>query len=219
MGSVAVIPAYNEANTVAEVVRRCLKYVDEVIVVDDGSHDNTAERAEKAGAKVVRLERNTGKANAVREGIRHARGYTEIFILDADLQHLPEEIPVLREKLKNHELVVGSRFIKKAEGMPLKNRISNRLVSILMSFLLKQKITDPQSGFRALKGECAEKLELKAERYALEHIMLLEAKKKGFRIAEAPISTVYGREKSYIHPIRDTLIVVYYILRFILRGS
>lgn len=217
MGSVAVIPAYNEQESIAEVVRRCLNHVDEVIVVDDGSQDRTAEKAIEAGARVVRLERNTGKANAVREGLKLARGYSEVFILDADLQHLPEEIPILRAQLKANDLVVGSRFLKKAQGMPLKNRISNRLVSILMSLLMGQRITDPQSGFRALRGSCAEKLELRAERYALEHIMLLEAKKKGFRIAEAPISTVYGREKSYIRPFKDTLIVVYYILRFILR--
>jgi len=198
-------------------VAETLKYVDKVVVVDDGSTDNSSELAERAGAEVIRLERNTGKANAVREGLKLCSGYDAVVIMDGDGQHLPEEIPVLLEELRSSDLVIGSRFHKDVKNMPLKSKISNKVASLLMSLLAGQKITDPQSGFRAIRGERVRELELKAERYALEHIMILEAKRKSFRIAEAPITTIYGAEKSYIHPFRDTLIVIFNILKFLLR--
>jgi glycosyltransferase involved in cell wall biosynthesis len=215
----AVIPVYNEERTIGGLVRRVLRHVDEVVVVDDGSEDRSAELAREAGAKVIRLERNTGKANALRRGFAEVRSYDVVVTLDGDGQHSPEEIPALVECIRRGgDLCIGSRFLRGIESMPLQRRLSNRLTSWIISALAGQRITDPQSGFRALRGSRLHELELRAERYAIEHVMILEAARRGMRIGEVPISTIYGEEKSHIHPVKDTLRVIYYILRFLLRG-
>jgi glycosyltransferase involved in cell wall biosynthesis len=215
----AVIPVYNEEKTIEFLVRRTLKFVDKVVVVDDGSSDASAARARAAGAQVISLGKNTGKANALREGFKAVRDYDVVVTLDGDLQHSPGEIPALLECIqKGNDLCIGSRFLSGSEGMPLQRRLSNRLTSLIISMLAGKRISDPQSGFRAIRGDKLAQLELRAERYAIEHVMILEAARKGFKIGEVPISTIYGEEKSYIHPLKDTLRVVYYILRFLVRG-
>ncbi len=215
----AVIPVYNEEKTIAFLVRRAMSYVDKVVVVDDGSTDASAARAKEAGAHVVSLGRNTGKANALRQGFKEVQGYDVVVTLDGDMQHSPEEIPDLVECIRRgSDLCIGSRFLAGAAQMPLQRRLSNRITSMIISLLAGQRITDPQSGFRAIRGDKLAQLELKAERYAIEHVMILEAARRGFKISEVPIATIYGEEKSYIHPVKDTLRVIYYILRFLVRG-
>ena len=215
----AVIPVYNEERTIAELVRRTLRYVDKVVVVDDGSTDESAAKARAAGAQVISRGKNTGKANALRQGFKAVQGYDVVVTLDGDAQHSPEEIPALVECIRRgRDLCIGSRFLSASDGMPLQRRFSNWLTSWLISILAGKRITDPQSGFRAVRGEKLAQLELKAERYAIEHVMLLEAARKGFKIGEVPISTIYAGERSHIHPVKDTLRVVYYILRFLARG-
>ena len=215
----AVIPVYNEEKTIEFLVRRTLRYVDRVVVVDDGSTDASAAKARAAGARVISLGKNTGKANALRQGFKEVCDYDVVVTLDGDLQHSPSEIPVLIECInRGNDLCIGSRFLSGNESMPLQRRLSNKITSWIISFLAGQRITDPQSGFRAIRGEKLAQLELKAERYAIEHVMILEAARKGFRIGEVPISTIYGEEKSYIHPVKDTIRVIYYIVRFLVRG-
>ncbi len=217
MKTVAVIPAYNAERTIGDVVRRTLKQVDAAIVVDDGSLDSTAEAAKGAGAVVIRHRRNMGKARALKTGFRNLPECDIVVMLDADLQHLPEEIPRLLEAVQDKcDLCIGSRFLAFPENMPTSCKISNKAAASLMSFLVKQRITDPQSGFRAVKKEKLDLLELKADRYSIEHIIVLEAASKGMRIAEVPISCVYGEEKSNIRPFRDTVRVAHNILRFVL---
>ena len=220
MRSVAVIPAYNEAGNVGEVARRASDFVDTVIVVDDGSEDNTSEIASENGAEVLRLEENCGKAKATKFGFSRCNGYDVVITLDGDLQHLPEEIPELIERIDGGaDLCIGSRFLGKGCRMPLANRISNRVVRTLINILTGLKITDPQSGFRALRAGKLGNLKIEAERYAIEHVMIIEAAGKGFEICEVPISCVYGNENSHIRPFRDSIRVAYDILRQILRGT
>jgi glycosyltransferase involved in cell wall biosynthesis len=217
----AIIPAYNEGEHIGEVVERAKRYVDHVIVVDDGSVDDTAERARLSGAEVIVSPKNEGKASAIKRGRERCKDFEAVIIMDGDLQHLPEEIPRLLECLEENDLCLGSRLLdsKKSVLMPLANRLSNKFASILISLLCGMKITDPQSGFRAIKMDKLMELELKAERYAIEHIMILEAAARGLRIKEVPISCVYGKEKTGIKPIRDTLRVTYYICAFMLRRA
>jgi len=217
MKSVALIPVLNEESSVAETVEDALHHVDRVVVVDDGCTDSTASVAEGAGAEVLCLGQNTGKANAVREGLKLTAGYENVVLMDGDGQHLPSEIPLFLEGLKSYDLVVGSRFLKGVEGMPFKSRVSNRVASRLLSSLAGESLTDPQSGFRAIRRSRLVAMELEADKYALEHIMLMEASRKGYTIGEVPISTVYGEEKSHISPLRDTLGVAFNILKFMLR--
>ena len=213
----AVIPAYNEAKAIGQVVKGARKIVDLVIVVDDGSIDKTAEIARTAGADVIVLKKNVGKARALKRGLKECRDYDTVVLLDGDLQHLPEEIPLLLDGLSNGgDLCLGNRFFSSYDSMPKMSVLSNRSASILMNFLTGQKITDPQSGFRAIRGDKLGLLELRAERYAIEHVMLLEAARKKFNIKEVPITCVYGDEKSDINPFKDTLKVIYHILRLLL---
>jgi glycosyltransferase involved in cell wall biosynthesis len=216
--NVAVIPAYCEEKTIKEVVLRTEKFVDRVIVVDDCATDNTFEEAKGTGAEVIRHEKNRGKAQALKTGFASLGKCDVVITLDGDLQHLPEEIPNLIAGIEEGaDLCIGSRFLSDTNCMPLSNRISNKIASTLLSVLAGQKVTDPQSGFRAIRWEALEKLKLPADRYAIEHIMILEAARKGFKIKEIPISCIYGGEKSHINPARDTVNVIYHILRFIIR--
>lgn len=213
----AVIPAYNEEKTIREIAERTKKFVDHVVVVDDGSTDGTFDEAKKAGVEVIRHEENRGKAAALKTGFARLGDYDIVITMDGDLQHLPEEIPVLLSGIEDGcDLCIGSRFLSNSNRMPILNKISNRITSILLSVLTRQKITDPQCGFRAIRREALEKLELAADRYAVEHIMTLEAARKGFKIREMAISCVYGGETSHISPIKDTVNVIYNVLRFIL---
>ncbi|MDI6654323.1 MAG: glycosyltransferase family 2 protein [Candidatus Hydrothermarchaeota archaeon] len=214
----AVIPVYNGEKTIRQVVKAAEKFVDKVIVVDDGSTDESAAEAKKTSAEVIVLQKNRGKAHALKTAFRRCKGYDVIIMLDGDAQHPPEEIPSLIKCIESgNDLCIGSRFYSDCRSMPFASKFSNKAASLLVSFLAGQKISDPQSGFRAMRGEKLEKLELRAERYAIEHIMILEAARKKFKIAEVPISCVYGEEKSGVRPVRDALKVAYHILRFLAR--
>lgn len=217
MNSAVIIPAFNEAKTIGEVVKESKNIVDYVVVVDDGSEDDTAREASKNGAEVIRVDVNSGKANAIRQGLRNCNGYDVVLLMDGDMQHSPSEIPQFISCIENGaDLCIGSRFLKKETPMPIINQISNTVARTLISFLAGQKISDPQSGFRAIKGSRISELDLKAERYAIEHIMILEASKKKFKICEVPISCRYEGEKSHINPVKDSLRVIYYLLKFYL---
>ncbi len=219
MRTAAVIPAYNEGEAIRKVVEQSTVQVDHVIVVDDGSKDATAKEAKAGGAEVISYSQNRGKAYALKKGFGRCSDYDVVVILDGDLQHGPEEIPQLLKCLEEgYDMCVGSRILSGNGEMPPSRRFSNWVASHIISFLIKQKITDPQSGFRAIKRPKLELLELNAERYAIEHVMLLEAAKKGLKIGEVPITCKYGDAESDIKPFRDTLRVVYYIARFLVRG-
>jgi len=220
MRSVAVIPAYNEARTIGEVVRRTRGFVDCVIVIDDGSKDGTAEAASEKGAEVLKLEENSGKANATKIGFSRCNGYDVVITLDGDLQHLPEEIPKLVECVEGGaDLCIGSRFLGGKVEMPLSNRLSNSVARVIINLLTGLRITDPQSGFRALRSGKLGELKIEAERYAIEHIMIIESARKGFNVSEVPISCIYGDENSHIRPLRDSMRVTYDILRHVFRRS
>ncbi len=203
----ALIPAYNCERTIGELVRRTKKYADHVIVVDDGSRDRTSAVAKRAGAKVVRLKENVGKATALRYGTTHVNDDILVF-LDGDLQHLPEEIPRLINALKTADVVVGSRFLESHASMPVHRRFTNRSVTTLTGILTGYNLTDAQSGFRAFGKEAINKLKWEGERYNIEIQTIFEARRHNLKIAEVPISTVYGSEKSYLEPVKHTVTLV-----------
>lgn len=205
---VAVIPAYNAERFVGQVVRRTRKFVGRVIVVDDGSVDDTAKVAKSAGAIVVRLEKNSGKANAIKKGVAATAGKADIIVLlDADLQHLPEEIPDLIRPVKNGkcDICIGSRFLGDYGRMPFHRRLTNRLTTFFTNRLTGYGLTDVQCGFRAIGPTAIAKLKFEGDRYTIETKMVLEAHDAGLRVREVPITTVYGGEVSYIKSGRHTL--------------
>lgn len=206
---VAVIPAYNAAKTVGQVVKRSKKFVDRVVVVDDGSRDETARVAKSAGALVVRLERNSGKASAIRRGVAEAlkTKVDTLVLLDADLQHLPEEIPRLVRPvaLGKCDICIGSRFLGNHRAMPIHRRLTNRATTSVTNAFTGHQLTDVQCGFRALGRRAISSLDFEGDRYTIEPNMVLEAREKGLRICEVPIKTVYEDSVSYIRSGRHTL--------------
>ncbi len=203
----AVIPAYCEEKHVGEVVRRTLAQLDHVLVVDDGSSDASAAGARAAGAEVAVHERNLGKGESIKTGLRYwlERGLRHVIILDADGQHLPEEIVrFLAAAPEGAGIIVGTRMNDVRE-MPLVRRIVNRWMSRQISGVCGQEVPDTQCGFRMLSAEVIPHLLSGAERFDYETEMLFVASREGFRIASVPISTVYSDEVSSIHPVRDTI--------------
>ncbi|WP_456326943.1 glycosyltransferase family 2 protein [Palaeococcus sp. (in: euryarchaeotes)] len=191
-----VIPAYNEANRIGTVLSEIPEFVDEIIVVDDGSEDNTSEVAKSFGVKTLRLEPNQGKGAAMREGVKEAMGDIIIF-MDADGQHKPDEIIKLVEPIVKDEadFVIGSRMIKAQGKRPLIRKVSNFLSTFLIRMKVGVDVKDTQSGFRAIKREFLPEIESK--RYEVETEILIKAVKKGARVKEVPVERIYGIETGH----------------------
>ncbi|HEY6205747.1 MAG TPA: glycosyltransferase family 2 protein [Chthoniobacterales bacterium] len=205
----AVIPAYNERVHIADVVRRTRAKIDNVLVVDDGSSDATAERAREAGAEVIVHPQNRGKGESIKTGLRYwlDRQIDFVIILDADGQHRPEEIErfvAAAVSAALPKLILGNRM-NDIQSMPLVRRIVNGYMSRKISRVCGQKIPDTQCGFRMVHRDLIPDLLNGAERFDYETEMLIVASRKGFRIESVPISTVYSDEVSSIHPVRDTI--------------
>lgn len=204
----AVIPAYREEKHIGDVVRRTRQQLDDVLVVDDGSDDQTAARAREAGADVIVHPQNRGKGESIKTGLRHwlDRQFDYVVILDADGQHLPEEIDrfVNAASTLDAQLFIGTRM-NDLSGMPPLRRVVNRYMSKRISRVCGQKIPDTQCGFRMLHRQLVPDVLGGADRFDYETEMLIFASRKGYRIESVPISTVYRDEVSSIHPIRDTI--------------
>jgi len=204
----AVIPAYLEEKHIGDVVRATLEQLDNVLVIDDGSADATAATARTAGAEVIVHPQNAGKGESIKTGLRHwlERNIIYVIVLDADGQHLPEEIGRFLESASSTraELLIGSRM-KDVGGMPLVSPLVNRYMSSKISGLCGQPIPDTQCGFRMVHRSLIPDLLGGAERFDYETEMLILASRKGCRIESVPITTVYSDEVSSIHPVRDTI--------------
>lgn len=207
MITVAVIPVYNERERIADVIRRTRQIVP-VIVVDDGSGDDSADRAERAGAEVIRFERNQGKSAALERGFAHAvaSGADAAVTLDGDGQHRPEEIPLfMGAALDGADVVVGTRMTD-VRDMPTVRLWTNWTTSRIVSWLARARLTDSQSGYRLFRSEVLRTVKVTADRFAGESEVLILASRRGFRIAEVPVSTIYfGTEDSKIDPFWDTI--------------
>lgn len=205
----AVIPAYNEADQISNVIRGILPIVSRVIVVDDGSKDRTEEIAKKAGAVVKKHPKNLGKGAAIETGIKAAlNSDCDAFILmDADAQHDWEEIPLFVKKMKQSKagIVIGNRM-RDTQKMPLIRKWTNQFTSWVVSKLCRQKIEDSQCGFRLVSKKVVEDVDLSLSRFDAESEFLILAARAGHKIDQVQIKTIYrGDEVSKIHPVVDTI--------------
>ena len=194
---VITIPAYNEGKTLGNIIKDIRKVMDsspfncryKIVVVDDGSSDDTADAARKAGAVVYSHPRNCGLAETFRTEVKKSLelGADIIVHIDADGQYLPKEIPLLiKEVQKGTDLVLGSRFKGTIEYMPLLKRIGNRAFSHVISQVTDVDISDGQTGFRAFTKEVAERITIISNHtYTQEQI--IKAVREKFHIKEVPV--------------------------------
>lgn len=194
-----IIPAHNEAENLPEVLAAIPSATVpdlQVIVVDDGSSDDTGEIAQQRGARVVRHETNLGLGAALRTGLTAARDLNAraAVYLDADGEYDPREIPLLLEPIENGEAdyVLGSRFHGSIRGMRPLRRLGNRVLSLVLSALCRRRISDGQTGFRAFSGRALAVAEIVHD-YNYAQVLTLDLLRKGMRLAEAPIT--YRRRK------------------------
>ena len=194
-GLCAVLPAYNEELSIGSVILRTRQFVDRVIVVDDGSSDRTADIARLAGAEVIQLDNNTGKAYALLLGLKHARktGCSIAVMLDADGQHDPSEIQRVTSlvRIGKADLVIGSRFLNKNQKIPGYRVIGQKTLDLFTNIGAKTQVTDSQSGFRALSIQALDNLDFKSDGYNVESEMITHFAKLGLPIMEVPITVNY----------------------------
>ncbi|MCX7934943.1 MAG: glycosyltransferase family 2 protein [Planctomycetota bacterium] len=202
----AVIPACNEAAHIADIVARARRFVAAVLVVDDGSVDDSAQLAAAAGATILRHSRNLGKGAALQAGLDWAvqKGFAFAITLDGDGQHLPEEMPDFLAVAADCDLAIGNRMAARC-GMPWLRWYTNRLMSAIISHLAGVAIPDTQCGFRLIRCAIWPRLVIRSRNFDYESEMLVAAGRLGLRIVSVPISTVYGAEKSKIRPAQDTI--------------
>ncbi len=201
MKVVAVIPAFREATRIGDTIRGVFSYVDTVLVVDDGSGDGTAERAVEAGALVLRHGINRGQGAALKTGTEGALqlGADVIVHIDADGQHDPSFIPGTLAPIREGraEVVFGSRFLgEKSEGMPFARRMLLGAARTFnaMAVGVPRTVTDPQSGFRAMTGNAARKIDFRQDRMAHCSEILRLVTRSDLRWVEVPVKIRYSVE-------------------------
>jgi glycosyltransferase involved in cell wall biosynthesis len=204
----ATIPAYQAAPSVGAVVRGVLAVLPEVLVLNDGSTDDTAEEALRAGARVLSFPQNRGKGAALRAAFADlfGRGFDGVVTLDADGQHLPEEIPKLLAAIPQADLVLGVRDHLFAD-MGAVRRASNRLSSKAISFAAGQALSDIQTGFRFYSKQLVETVGFPESRFEAESAVVVRAARRGFRIVSVPVRLGFadGRLTSHYRPLLDSL--------------
>lgn len=204
----AVIPCFNEARHIAALVRALRTMLPRVLVVDDGSTDDTARLAAEAGADVLRHAENQGKGAALRKGLQAAldAGCEYAVTLDGDGQHDPAELPAFIAAAERGEadLVIGNRMAD-TRGMPWLRRRVNRWMSRRLSRLAGRSLPDTQCGYRLVRLSAWRELGLRTTGFEIESEMLLSFIAGGWRVEFVPIRTIYKSEQSKIHPVRDTI--------------
>jgi len=188
----AVIPAYNEQSNIFGIIKRTKKYIDIVILVDDGSKDKTSDLGEKAGATVLKHVVNLGKGAALKTGCDFAvkKGAKFILVLDADAQHNPDDIPRFVEKLARYDIVFSYRKLSKK--MPFILRIGNLFISSIVRILYGINLIDTQCGFRAFSRDAYKKIRWNSSDYSMESEMIARAGKQKLKYVQISIQTVYS---------------------------
>ncbi len=213
-----VIAAYNEAGMVGRVVAGAKQYLEDVLVVDDGSTDTTADEAKKAGADLLRHASNRGKGHAIRSGIDRvlSRDFTHVLLMDADMQHDPDDIPALLATARTGrgDFVIGERRFDREE-MPAArfyaNTISSRVIS---GFFVGTGVSDTQSGFRLIRMSHLRNIRLTGRGYEIETEMLIKLAREGVHIDRSPVRLRYEGSQGKLRPIRDTTRTCFLAVRY-----
>lgn len=199
---IAVIPAFNEEKYIGTVVLKTKQHANEIIVVDDGSTDQTARIAQLAGARVIRHQQNRGYGASIQTLLAEAKreDFTVLVLLDADSQHNPDEIPGLVQPIaEGYDLVIGSRE-KQRVGIPFYRRVGQRVIAYFSGTLSGKKLYDSECGFRAFSPKAVAALELRENGMAISAETISQATEKGLKITEKPISVSYTDDSSTLNP-------------------
>ncbi|MCZ6766266.1 MAG: glycosyltransferase family 2 protein [bacterium] len=205
-----IIPAYNAAAHLADVIDDTARIipVERIIVIDDGSSDNTHAIAQHKAVVLEQHKPNRGKGAALRTGFAKAiqMGMGYVITLDADGQHDPTEIPKFIEHTAKTgaDVIVGNRMSDRGE-MPFIRVFANSATSVFVSLRSGTRIPDSQNGYRLFKMEVLEGIKLETTRYDTESEILIKAARKGARVDSVPVKTIYGEETSSVHPFVDTM--------------
>ena len=212
-----LLPAFNEAQNIGPLLTEIRSKGLKTIVIDDGSEDGTIEAA-LASDLVIKNEANLGKGASLRKALDHIiaahLACDAVIIMDADGQHLTDELPGFVQALKKGEVLVVGNRMDNPTGMPWLRRLTNRLMSRLISRLCGQLIPDSQCGFKAIHLNVIRSINISSSRYEIDSELILKSAAAGFRISSIPISSVYSDKKSGIHPFRDTLRFIRFIVNW-----
>jgi glycosyltransferase involved in cell wall biosynthesis len=216
---IACIPAYNEEKYIASLVESAKKYVDKVIVCDDGSTDNTAQLAKKAGAIIISHKKNRGYGAAITTLFDYARKENaQIMVtIDGDGQHNPNQIPLLINAITTHnvDVAIGSRFLDDATEAPGYRKTGIKIITTASNYGTNFKVSDSQSGFRAYSKDAIDAIHPTEEGMAVSTEILLKISNKGLSIAEVPITVSYEGETSEHHPISHGISVLMSTLKYV----
>jgi len=216
MKTCVVIPTYNEEKAIDGLINSIQLLGFDMVIVDDGSTDNTVKIATDKGVVVIRNLKNEGKGASLIKGFNYSldKGFDAVVCMDGDGQHLPEEIPnfIRIAEHSTSSIFVGNRM-NKTRNMPLIRILTNKFMSWLVSQVARQKIYDTQCGFRLIKSDVLRKVTLKSSKFEIESELLIEASRAGFKIESVPIRSVYAGEKSQINPFFDTIRFIKFILK------
>jgi glycosyltransferase involved in cell wall biosynthesis len=208
MKTAVIIPTHNESSSIRSLVDEIKRQSIDIVVIDDGSTDETFRIASQSQAVVLQNDHNIGKGASLVKGFEYAlsKGYDAVITMDGDGQHLPEDIPSFLAAARSQKvgIIIGNRM-QKVANMPRIRILTNSFMSWVISCITKQVIPDSQCGFRFIKKEVLQQIKLRTKNFEMESEMLIEASRAGFAIMSVPIKTVYNNERSHIHPVRDTI--------------
>ena len=204
-----IVPAYNASKYIPELSKRLREFVcdENLLFINDGSKDNTLELIKEHNLNHINFPNNKGKGAALTAAFEYAieNNYRSVLTIDADLQHLPEDIPKFYALDNGNRLIMGTREISMDKDMPFQRWLSNNLTSLIISIFSTQRIRDSQSGFRLIPISLLKAIRLKTVGYDFESEMLFKAGAVGCEVAEVSISTIYDGSISFINPYKVTL--------------
>ena len=205
-----IIPVYNNARTVGAVIDRCKAYINNIIVIDDGSDDGTSEIIKTKNVIIHRNSRNSGKGDAIKKGLKIAErsGFTCCITIDADGQHSPEDIPKFISALKKNTIIIGVRNF--GENVSRRTKIGRRISNFFTHLCTHKRLLDTQSGFRLYPVKPVSSLKIKSNAFDFEVEVLVKSSWKGIQINEVFVSVHYDAPEArvtHFRVFRDNLII------------
>jgi len=196
-----VIPAHNEAKHIADVLQKTKQYAQNILVVDDGSTDNTAGIAKKTRVRVLQLQKNQGKGAALRTGCDYAmkHGAKAIITMDADGQHAPAKLPAFAKALQGNDIVFGQRLF--AKQMPWLYRVGNWGLDMLTWLLGGIHLRDTQCGYRAFTAHVYKKIRWAATKYSIESEVVVRTAKNKLKYTTVQVPTIYHEKNKGTTPL------------------